>query len=113
MCGVPIEILDYSDKQKPVVMSYSTQQGNINLEAIRKSNFTNAFEAVMTYGLSPKQIQAQAVIQVCLASAKATPPTFWRLLFAVTKEHRSGFCCSHASLIFFRHLSERRCTCIS
>lgn len=63
LCGVPIELLSYEDKRRPKVLPYSKQTGNIDFAMIRSNSSANAFEAALAFGLTPKEVQYQAVIQ--------------------------------------------------
>jgi len=66
LVGVPLAEVDYESKAKPELVVASKQSGNIDLKAAREATNTtaaNAFEAALAYGLTPQQVQAQAVIQ--------------------------------------------------
>mmetsp|Transcript_27224 Transcript_27224/g.68598 ORF Transcript_27224/g.68598 Transcript_27224/m.68598 type:complete len:566 (+) Transcript_27224:108-1805(+) len=65
LCGVPLAEVDYSQAGKPLLVPASKPSGNIDLAKARSgTNGTqNAFEAALAYGLTPKEVQKQAVIQ--------------------------------------------------
>jgi len=65
MCGVPLAEVDYSAPGKPLLIPASKPSGNIDLAKARAgtNGTANAFEAALAYGLTPKELQKQAVIQ--------------------------------------------------
>jgi len=62
LCGIPVEKIEYEDERRPTVLTYSKSSGNIDFGEIRQNTTANMFDLALAFGLTPKEVQKQAMI---------------------------------------------------